>query len=41
MSDVTIGASQFLPLPDRKADIAYKEIVLRRGNGLEGPLSDL
>ena len=27
------------PLPDRKADIAYKEIIVRRSNRLDCPLS--
>ncbi len=29
------------PLPDRKADIAYEEIIVRRSNRIECPLSDL
>ena len=27
------------PLPDRKADIAYEEIIVRRGNRFDYPLS--
>ncbi len=27
------------PLPDRKADIAYEEIIVRRGNRFDCPLS--
>ncbi len=35
-----IRAGQFLPLSDRKADVAYKKIVLRRSKSLECLLSD-
>jgi hypothetical protein len=28
---------QFLPLPDRKADIAYEGIIVRRSNRLACP----
>ncbi len=35
-----ICADQLLPLRDLKADVAYEEIVLRRSNWLERPLSD-
>ncbi|MEE9479128.1 MAG: hypothetical protein V3V34_01240, partial [Kiloniellales bacterium] len=36
-----IRIDQPLPLPDRKADVADEEIVLRRSNSPEWPLSDL
>ena len=36
-----IGAGQFLPLTDRKADIAYGMIVVRRSNWADCLLSDL
>jgi hypothetical protein len=32
---------QLFPLRDRKADVAYQEIMVRRGNWLDCPLSDL
>jgi hypothetical protein len=35
-----IRGSQFLPLQELKADIAYGKIVVRRSNWLECPLSD-
>ena len=37
---VQIGAGQFLPLRDRKADIAYGKNVVHRSNRFDCPLSD-
>ena len=36
-----IRADQLLPFRDRKADVAYQEIIAHRGNWLDCPLSDL
>ncbi len=33
------GRRRERPLPDRKADIAYKEIIVRRSNRFACPLS--
>ncbi len=33
-----IEAGQLLPFRDREADIAYKEIIVRRSNRCAGPL---
>jgi len=35
-----IRAGQFLPLWDRKADVAHGEILVRRSSWLDCPLSD-
>ena len=40
MSAFLVRDSQFLPIWDRKADITYEEILLRRSNWLECPISD-
>ena len=36
-----IRDGQFLPLTDRKADIAYEEIIVRRSNRFSCPLFPL
>ena len=40
MSAFLVRDSQFLPIWDRKADITYEEILLRRSNWLECLISD-